>query len=237
MPGAIGHVPEDRQDEGLIMPFEAWENIAFGVSQGPEIQFGDADEPTPRSKADCVDKMGRYDVRPAQSAPARAQLFPAGNQQKIVVAPRDGPRPRPAAGGPSPRAVSDIGAIEVIHKQIIALRDQVARRSCLFSVELDGDHGPERPHRRDVRRQVRASVCPPRPTRTSLGLLMAGVSEHQGRGGRLMDKMPKWADVILIPLISVVLALVVSGLVVALIGESPLARGCRVMVQGGFGSA
>ena len=51
-----------------------------------------------------------------------------------------------------------------------------------------------------------------------------------------MDKMPKWADVILIPLISVVLALVVSGLVVALIGESPW-RAMQVMVQGAFGSA
>jgi ABC-type uncharacterized transport system ATPase subunit len=28
----IGHVPEDRQDEGLIMPFEAWENVAFGYT-------------------------------------------------------------------------------------------------------------------------------------------------------------------------------------------------------------
>ncbi len=51
-----------------------------------------------------------------------------------------------------------------------------------------------------------------------------------------MDKMPKWADIILIPLISVVLALVVSGLVVALIGESPW-RAMQVMVQGAFGSA
>jgi ABC-type uncharacterized transport system permease subunit len=51
-----------------------------------------------------------------------------------------------------------------------------------------------------------------------------------------MDKMPKWADVILIPLISVGLALFVSGLVVAIIGESPW-RAMQVMVKGAFGSA
>ncbi len=51
-----------------------------------------------------------------------------------------------------------------------------------------------------------------------------------------MDKMPKWADVILIPLISVVLALIVSGFVVAIIGESPF-RAMQVMVRGAFGSA
>jgi simple sugar transport system permease protein len=51
-----------------------------------------------------------------------------------------------------------------------------------------------------------------------------------------MDKMPKWADVVLIPLISVALALLVSGLVVAIIGESPL-RAMQIMVRGAFGSA
>ncbi|MGP1354877.1 ABC transporter permease [Roseicyclus sp.] len=51
-----------------------------------------------------------------------------------------------------------------------------------------------------------------------------------------MDKMPKWADVILIPLISVLLALIVSGLVVAIIGESPF-RAMEIMVRGAFGSA
>ncbi|QBX99607.1 ABC transporter permease [Rhodophyticola sp. CCM32] len=51
-----------------------------------------------------------------------------------------------------------------------------------------------------------------------------------------MDKMPKWADVILIPLISVLLALIVSGLVVLYIGESPF-EAMRVMVNGAMGSA
>jgi len=51
-----------------------------------------------------------------------------------------------------------------------------------------------------------------------------------------MDKMPKWADVILIPLISVLLALVASGAVVAFIGESPL-EAMRIMINGAFGSA
>lgn len=51
-----------------------------------------------------------------------------------------------------------------------------------------------------------------------------------------MDKMPKWADVILIPLISVLLALLASGAVVAFIGESPI-EAMRIMINGAFGSA
>ncbi|AHM02865.1 putative nucleoside ABC transporter, permease 1 component [Roseibacterium elongatum DSM 19469] len=51
-----------------------------------------------------------------------------------------------------------------------------------------------------------------------------------------MDKMPKWADIVLIPLISVVLALLVSGLVVIFIGESPI-EAMQIMIRGAFGSA
>lgn len=51
-----------------------------------------------------------------------------------------------------------------------------------------------------------------------------------------MGKMPKWADVVLIPLISVVLALIVSGLVVLFIGENPL-EAMAIMLRGAFGSA
>jgi ABC-type uncharacterized transport system permease subunit len=51
-----------------------------------------------------------------------------------------------------------------------------------------------------------------------------------------MDKMPKWADVILIPLISVLLALIVSGFVVLIIGENPI-EAMQIMVRGAFGSA
>jgi len=51
-----------------------------------------------------------------------------------------------------------------------------------------------------------------------------------------MDKMPKWADIVLIPLISVLLALIVSGLVVLIIGENPI-EAMQIMVRGAFGSA
>jgi simple sugar transport system permease protein len=51
-----------------------------------------------------------------------------------------------------------------------------------------------------------------------------------------MDKMPRWADVALIPFINLVLALIVSGLVVLYIGESPL-EAMAIMVRGSVGSA
>ncbi len=50
-----------------------------------------------------------------------------------------------------------------------------------------------------------------------------------------MEKMPKWADVILIPLISLVLAAILSALVILAIGENPW-EAVKLMVTGALGS-
>lgn len=50
-----------------------------------------------------------------------------------------------------------------------------------------------------------------------------------------MDKLPRWADVALIPLINLALALIVSGFVVLLIGQDPV-EAMRIMVYGAVGS-
>ena len=51
-----------------------------------------------------------------------------------------------------------------------------------------------------------------------------------------MEKMPKWADVILTPLISLLLAMGISALVILAIGESPW-MALTTMVQGALGSS
>ena len=50
-----------------------------------------------------------------------------------------------------------------------------------------------------------------------------------------MERMPKWADVVLIPLISLLLAAVISGLVILAIGEDPV-NALNLMVKGALGS-
>jgi ABC-type uncharacterized transport system permease subunit len=50
-----------------------------------------------------------------------------------------------------------------------------------------------------------------------------------------MDVMPKWAEVILVPLISLLLATILSGLVIIAIGEDPIAA-VKLMVKGALGS-
>ncbi|MGA9254481.1 MAG: ABC transporter ATP-binding protein [Roseobacter sp.] len=129
----IGHVPEDRQREGLIMDFAAWENTAFGYHREANYQNGLLMDNT-AIREDTAGKMERFDVRPPNPALA-AKSFSGGNQQKIVLAREIERNPDLLLVGQPTRGV-DIGAIEFIHQQIVALRDQ-GKAILLVSVELE----------------------------------------------------------------------------------------------------
>ena len=129
----IAHVPEDRQRRGLIMNFRAWENMAFGYHRDPACNRGwlmDNDA----MRRDAEGKMQRYDVRPPNCW-LEAKSFSGGNQQKIVLAREMERSPDLLLVGQPTRGV-DIGAIEFIHQQIVALRD-AGKAILLVSVELD----------------------------------------------------------------------------------------------------
>ncbi len=130
----IAHVPEDRQALGLIMDFAAWENVAFGYHNAPEYQVNAVFMDNAALKADTARKMATFDVRPPNPLLA-AKSFSGGNQQKIVVAREIERNPDLLLIGQPTRGV-DIGAIEFIHKQIVALRD-AGKAVLLVSVELD----------------------------------------------------------------------------------------------------
>ncbi|MDZ4095324.1 MAG: ATP-binding cassette domain-containing protein, partial [Paracoccaceae bacterium] len=130
----IAHVPEDRQNLGLIMDFTAWENVAFGYHHAPEYQKNALFMDNDALRADTVSKMERYDVRPPIPT-LMAKSFSGGNQQKLVVAREMDRNPDLLLVGQPTRGV-DIGAIEFIHKQIVALRD-AGKAVLLVSVELD----------------------------------------------------------------------------------------------------
>jgi len=129
----IAHVPEDRQREGLIMDFKAWENIAFGYDDDEAYQSGILMD-NAAIRADAQGKIERFDVRPANSD-LEAKSFSGGNQQKIVLAREIERDPDLLLVGQPTRGV-DIGAIEFIHQQIVALRDK-GKAILLVSVELE----------------------------------------------------------------------------------------------------
>ena len=128
----VGHVPEDRQGEGLILDFAAWENAIFGDHRAPRWGAGLMDNDAIRRETAA--KMERFDVRPRDCRLA-AKNFSGGNQQKLVCAREIEARPALLLVGQPTRGV-DIGAIEFIHRRLIELRDQGAA-ILLVSVELD----------------------------------------------------------------------------------------------------
>jgi simple sugar transport system ATP-binding protein len=130
----IAHVPEDRQRLGLIMEFTAWENIAFGYHTDPAYQRGPILMDNAAIRRDTLRKIKRFDIRPADPA-LNAKSFSGGNQQKIILAREIERNPDLLLVGQPTRGV-DIGAIEFIHRQLIALRDAGAA-ILLVSVELD----------------------------------------------------------------------------------------------------
>jgi general nucleoside transport system ATP-binding protein len=130
----IAHVPEDRQHQGLIMEFAAWENLALGYHNDPAWNRGPLRMANAAIRAETGTRMRRYDVRPP-NPDLHARNFSGGNQQKLVLAREMERDPAVLLVGQPTRGV-DIGAIEFIHRQLIALRD-AGKAILLVSVELD----------------------------------------------------------------------------------------------------
>ena len=129
----LAHVPEDRHRMGLILPFEACESSILGYQDDPRFNVGPfLDHRT--IVADTAVKMGAFDVRPSDPH-LRTSNFSGGNQQKIVLAREIEHDPDVLLVGQPTRGV-DIGAIEFIHRRLIAMRD-AGKAVLLVSVELD----------------------------------------------------------------------------------------------------
>lgn len=169
----ISHVPEDRQREGLIMEYQAWENTAFGYHDAPEYRAGLLMN-NAAIRADTIEKMARFDVRPPDPTLA-AKNFSGGNQQKIVLAREIERNPDLLLIGQPTRGV-DIGAIEFIHQQIVALRDQ-GKAILLVSVELDEIMALSDRIAVMFDGQIMGERLPAETDEKELGLLMAGITD------------------------------------------------------------
>ncbi len=168
----IAHVPEDRQREGLIMDFHAWENVAFGYHRDPAYKRGIFMD-NAALRADTERKIEKFDVRPPDGWLA-AKNFSGGNQQKIVVAREIERNPDLLLVGQPTRGV-DIGAIEFIHKQIVALRDQ-GKAILLVSVELEEIFSLSDRIAVMFDGHIMGERLPHETDEKELGLLMAGVA-------------------------------------------------------------
>ncbi len=129
----LAHVPEDRIHEGLVTTFAANECTILGYHDDPAYNKGLLLDRTAILNT-CEGQMGGYDVRPPNPL-LKAANFSGGNQQKLIVAREMERDPDLLLVGQPTRGV-DIGAIEFIHRRLIAMRD-AGKAILLVSVELD----------------------------------------------------------------------------------------------------
>lgn len=170
----IGHIPEDRHKHGLVLSFEAYENMTLGFHNSGIT--GDGRLLDRAHMVDhCADRMEEYDIRP-RDPHLNAKNFSGGNQQKIVVAREMFENPKLLIVGEPTRGV-DVGAIEFIHKQLISLRDQGCA-IILVSVELDEIMGlSDRILVMNKGEEV-ATINGGDANANKLGLMMAGISNE-----------------------------------------------------------
>jgi general nucleoside transport system ATP-binding protein len=166
------HVPEDRHKRGLVLPFDACESGILG-HHGDERFLKGLFLDHGAVEADQKTKMEAYDVRPPLPT-LRSSKFSGGNQQKIVLAREMERDPQVLLVGQPTRGV-DIGAIEFIHKRIIAMRDAGAA-ILLVSVELDEIMSLSDRIIAMCGGRITGERLPERTNERELGLLMAGVT-------------------------------------------------------------
>jgi general nucleoside transport system ATP-binding protein len=127
------HVPEDRHRLGLVIPFVARESAILGY-HGEATYNGALRLRRPAVAASWARQVAEYDIRPGDGLLPTA-AFSGGNQQKIVLARELDRNPDLLLIGQPTRGV-DIGAIEFIHRRLVALRD-AGKALLVISVELD----------------------------------------------------------------------------------------------------
>jgi simple sugar transport system ATP-binding protein len=170
----MAHVPEDRQRRGLVTSFSANENIILGYHKDPAYnKFIEMDRNAIIQS--CKKQMEHFDVRPGNPF-LRTSLFSGGNQQKLVVARELERDPNLLVVGQPTRGV-DIGAIEFIHRQIIAMRD-AGKAVLLVSVELDEILSLSDRILVMFDGQVMGEILAKDADEREIGLLMAGVRKE-----------------------------------------------------------
>ena len=130
----ISYIPEDRQGVGVFLDFTLAQNLVLRKYYRPPFAKGGILDYSQFDRyADGL--IGEYDIRSGQGGKTILRSMSGGNQQKAIVA-REIEEHGKLIIFVQPTRGLDIGAIENIHKQILAERDKGVA-ILLISLELD----------------------------------------------------------------------------------------------------
>ena len=130
----MSHIPEDRHKHGLVLDYTLENNMVLQRYWDKQFQnMGFIKSGAVREYSDRL--IEQYDVRSGQGSITVARSMSGGNQQKAIIAREIDKDPQLLIAVQPTRGL-DVGAIEYIHKQIIAQRD-AGKAVLLVSLELD----------------------------------------------------------------------------------------------------
>ena len=131
----MSHIPEDRHKHGLVLDYTLEDNIVLQRYFQPEFtnKFGFLRRKNIRTYAERL--IDQYDVRSGQGPITISRAMSGGNQQKAIIAREIDKDPQLLIAVQPTRGL-DVGAIEYIHRQIVAQRD-AGKAVLLVSLELD----------------------------------------------------------------------------------------------------
>ena len=170
----VGFVPEDREDDGFVGVFSVAENLVLNrvhaqpFSSGLALNLG--------AIADNAEQLkDEFDIR-AQSVADPISSLSGGNKQKVILA-RELSRDLSLLVASQPTRGVDVGAIEFLHRRIVAERDK-GTAVLLVSTELDEVEALADRVLVMYRGKVVGIVGPDTP-RDVMGLMMAGASHEE----------------------------------------------------------
>jgi simple sugar transport system ATP-binding protein len=173
----LGHIPEDRQRHGLVLPYPVADNMILCTYYREPFAHGMVmDENAINENATALVKQ--YDVR-TPGIFTHAGNLSGGNQQKVIIA-RELSRPIHLLIANQPTRGLDVGSIEYIHGQILKRRDD-GIAVLLISTELAEILQLADRIAVMFRGKIVAVIPVEEATKEFLGLLMAGVPEEDAR--------------------------------------------------------
>ena len=175
----MSHIPEDRHKHGLVLGYTLEQNLVLQKYKEPRFQnhgFIRFDEV--RKYAEKLIKD--FDVRSGQGPVTITRSMSGGNQQKAIIA-RELDRDEPLLVAVQPTRGLDVGAIENVHKSIVAERDK-GHAVLLVSLELEEVMGLSDRILIIYEGEIVGEVDPKKTTPEELGLYMSG-AKRQGKEG------------------------------------------------------
>ena len=131
----MSHIPEDRHKHGLVLDYTLAENLVLQRYYEPQFctHAGFLKRKNITEYAQRL--IDSFDIRSGQGPVTKARSMSGGNQQKAIVA-RELDRAPSLLIAVQPTRGLDVGAIEFIHKELVAQRD-AGKAVLLVSLELD----------------------------------------------------------------------------------------------------